>query len=301
MDALTRRIHADAERAYFEVKRILATCQSQTKDEHLKAHFTELAKEAYKAIDEIRINIIEVDKKEEKKEDAREENEENYSYLISRKDQLEHLLEHAANASKRLSEVAQARLTEVERLAFSHKAQEFSDAQKYHQLWATICVFAVSAGLALVGLIIYYKIKEISLESRTIISNNILIFNALGKLSFLLFCVWSIRYLMLLYFTHSGQAVSYRDRKIALTVAEASYKLSETAEEKSKILIKIIDSCFDLSKNLFNNVKEPYLLPSSKQISALSDALKPIIELTKVSASAETKGHKNKEDKDNAD
>ena len=192
MDALTRRIHADAEQAYFEVKRILATCQSQTKDEHLKAHFTELAKEANKAIDEIRINIIEVDKKEERNEDEREENEENYGYLISRKDQLEHLLVHAANASKREFEVAQARLTEVERLAFSHKAREFSDAQKYHQLWATICVFAVSVGLALVGLIVYCKIKEIPLESKNIISNNILIFNGLGKLSFLLFCIWSI-------------------------------------------------------------------------------------------------------------
>ena len=106
---------------------------------------------------------------------------------------------------------------------------------------------------------------------------------------------------MLLYFTHSGQAVSYRDRKIALTIAEASYKLSETAEEKSKILIKIIDSCFDLSKNSFNNAKEPYLLPNSKQISALSDALKPIIELTKASVSGGTREHNNKEGNANAD
>lgn len=275
-----------AERMYIDVKRTLASCLARTGEQHQEAHLKELSAEALKTIEEIRLCFNKEDK----------DLLQTYRYCALRRDQLERIQEHANELVKKLTEEEKARLLEVEKAAFSHKDQEFSEAQGQHEAWAIFCAVMVFACLFLIAWLIYWNIKGLSLDSTGPISNNILIFVGLGKVSLVAFCVWGIRYLMIIHMAHSAQAITYRDRRMALAVAEATFKLSESATEKGKVLSRVVDSCFDLSKNSFYNIKDPNILPNSKQIVALSDALKPVIELAKTATSTDTKADKSKDE-----
>lgn len=284
MSDFYRNLEDKAERIYLDTKEILSSCQVKTAAEHKKAHLTELATEAFKAIEEIRTCF-----KEDPADVSRK-----HDFIISRSEHLQRLKEHAHTIEAKLAGEEKARLLDVENAAFSHY-QEFSEAQDQHEAWFVFCILLISAGLFAIGCMIYWNLKDFPMESNVSIPTGRLIFVGLGKLSLVAFCIWGIRYLMTIHFAHAAQAITYRDRRMAMAVAQATFKLNETAEGKRNVLSRVVDSCFDLSKNSFYNLKDPHLLPNSKQIGALSEALKPVLELAKTATAAESRGDKGKE------